>query len=196
MALLDSYRFGGINVHPSLLPDLRGPDPLFWTFRRNDRETGVTLHKMTPEFDAGPIIEQQAISITSGATESNLERILAVAGAKLTRNLLSNIEKGLDHTIDQDPHAATYAPHPEPEAFCVRYDFTVDHAYNFVRGVEERGVPFQYVGHGGRSITFVRILDRNGEANDIRVASAGNTKWIEFSDGWLQVESSDEQPHR
>src|SRR5260221_6050136 len=45
-ALLALPRLGCLNVHPSLLPDNRGPDPLFWTFQRGDRETGVTIHLM------------------------------------------------------------------------------------------------------------------------------------------------------
>ena len=43
---------GSLNVHPSLLPDNRGPDPLFWTFRRGDAFTGVTIHLMDVGLDS------------------------------------------------------------------------------------------------------------------------------------------------
>ena len=45
-SLLALPRLGALNVHPSLLPDNRGPDPLFWTFWRGDEATGVTIHLM------------------------------------------------------------------------------------------------------------------------------------------------------
>src|ERR1700686_2568971 len=48
-------RLGVLNVHPSLLPRHRGPDPLFWTFFDSEAETGVTVHWITQEVDAGDI---------------------------------------------------------------------------------------------------------------------------------------------
>jgi methionyl-tRNA formyltransferase len=60
-ALLDRALW--LNVHPSLLPRWRGAAPVERAIIAGDRETGVTIHRTTPELDAGPIAAQQAFPI-------------------------------------------------------------------------------------------------------------------------------------
>ena len=52
-----------LNVHPSLLPRWRGAAPVERAIMAGDRETGVTIHRTTPELDAGPIAAQRAFPI-------------------------------------------------------------------------------------------------------------------------------------
>src|SRR4051812_48623892 len=54
-AVVRQASLGALNLHPSLLPRHRGPAPLFWTYHAGDRDTGVTVHHVTPELDSGPI---------------------------------------------------------------------------------------------------------------------------------------------
>jgi methionyl-tRNA formyltransferase len=62
-ALLDRHLW--LNVHPSLLPRWRGPAPVERAIMAGDLETGVSIHRTTPELDAGPIAAQQAFPIAS-----------------------------------------------------------------------------------------------------------------------------------
>src|SRR5215469_137425 len=87
-------RLGSLNVHPSLLPDNRGPDPLFWTFRRGDTFTGVTIHLMEMGLDTGPILLQKRLEIPDGTSEQLLEQRLADCGAKLLLEALSGLDAG------------------------------------------------------------------------------------------------------
>jgi methionyl-tRNA formyltransferase len=57
-------RLGAINVHDALLPRHRGPNATGWAFRMGDIETAMTIHRLTPEFDAGPILAQARVPIT------------------------------------------------------------------------------------------------------------------------------------
>src|SRR3712207_3286729 len=57
---------GILNVHPSLLPAGRGPEPVFWTLRRGEPVTGVTVHRMDEGFDTGPIVAQAEIPVPEG----------------------------------------------------------------------------------------------------------------------------------
>jgi len=66
--LLDSVNGGFINVHPSLLPKYRGPNPYSMPILNRERETGVTLHFMDENFDTGDIILQKKISISEVET--------------------------------------------------------------------------------------------------------------------------------
>lgn len=51
-------RFGCVNLHCGLLPDYKGAPPGFWELRNGEREVGVTVHRVTAELDAGPILAQ------------------------------------------------------------------------------------------------------------------------------------------
>jgi methionyl-tRNA formyltransferase len=57
-------RLGAINGHDSLLPKYRGPNPTGWVLRNGETETGYTIHRLTHEFDAGPILAQCRIPVT------------------------------------------------------------------------------------------------------------------------------------
>jgi phosphoribosylglycinamide formyltransferase 1 len=77
--------FGGrtINVHPSLLPAHGGPGMMGVevhrsVLRRGDPETGVTIHEVTPELDAGPILAQARVPVRPGDDAETLAaRVLA-----------------------------------------------------------------------------------------------------------------------
>src|SRR6266536_191528 len=81
--ILDIPRLGCLNVHPSLLPANRGPEPLFWTFREGNQRTGVTIHLMDEGMDTGPIVAQEALEIPDGISYTQLEAQCAELGGKL-----------------------------------------------------------------------------------------------------------------
>ena len=61
-----------INVHPSLLPEFKGLDAIRRAMEAGCEETGVTVHYMVEEVDAGPVIRQEAVPILPGDTEEKL----------------------------------------------------------------------------------------------------------------------------
>jgi methionyl-tRNA formyltransferase len=78
--LLAVSRLGGVNVHPSLLPRHRGPDPIAWTILSGDVESGVTFHRMVHELDAGDILAQHHVPVYADDTRGTLgERCFTVA---------------------------------------------------------------------------------------------------------------------
>jgi methionyl-tRNA formyltransferase len=93
-------RLGGINLHPSLLPLHRGPMPCFWAAADGNNEFGVTVHRLVPRIDAGPILAQRAVAPPGGATVSGIARALHLAGAELLLQVLDEIaeerERGLE----------------------------------------------------------------------------------------------------
>src|SRR5207253_870063 len=50
---------GWLNIHPSLLPRHRGPEPIYWTIANGDRKGGISVHLTVPRIDAGPILAQR-----------------------------------------------------------------------------------------------------------------------------------------
>ncbi len=82
--------FGGLNVHPSLLPKWRGADPVPWAILSGDHQTGVTIVTLEEKFDEGKIIAQQKYPITDKDTSDPLRTKLFQLGADLLVNNLSD----------------------------------------------------------------------------------------------------------
>jgi methionyl-tRNA formyltransferase len=72
--ILDIPKHGIINAHSSLLPKYRGLMPTFWVLKNNEKETGVTVYKLTEGIDSGPIINSRKIEIGSTTTQTELVR--------------------------------------------------------------------------------------------------------------------------
>jgi len=71
-SVLDIPRYGVINAHSSLLPKYKGLMPTFWVLKNSEKETGVTIFKLTEGIDDGPIINSRKIEIDSTTTQSEL----------------------------------------------------------------------------------------------------------------------------
>jgi methionyl-tRNA formyltransferase len=140
-SLLSFPRLGALNVHPSLLPDNRGSDPLFWTFWRGDEATGVTIHLMDERLDTGPILVQQGEPVPDGMTEAALEARLATLGGELLVQALGALADGSAHPQPQDASQATSFPWPSEDDYIVTPAWSARRAYRFLTGVAQRSVP-------------------------------------------------------
>lgn len=134
-------RLGSVNVHPSLLPDNRGPDPLFWTFRRGDAFTGVTVHVMDSGLDTGPILLQERMRVPDGITEPALEERLAIQGGELLVRSLAGLSTQSIVPIPQDSQQATSFSFPVSDDFVITPERSARWAYNFACGLRSRPVP-------------------------------------------------------
>ena len=107
--VLSLPKFGCINVHPSLLPRHRGPSPVANAILCGDELTGVTIMLMDTKVDAGPILAQRKVGISSMDTTGSLSDKLAEAGAGL---LLETLPKWVGCELKpqpQDESQATYS---------------------------------------------------------------------------------------
>ena len=106
--LIDMPKYGSLNVHPSLLPKLRGPAPIQGTILGLG-EPGVTIIKMDAKMDHGPILAQTKISITPWPDHyARVEEKLGRAGGKMLGTLLPLWIRGETQDKLQDDTAATY----------------------------------------------------------------------------------------
>lgn len=87
-------RLGAINFHDALLPRYRGPNATGWAFRNGDTETGLTIHRLTPEFDAGAILAQARIPITDDDHFSTMDAHWDAVTPALLRTALERIARG------------------------------------------------------------------------------------------------------
>lgn len=104
-------RLEAVNCHPSLLPRYRGRDPLFWAILNDEREVGITLHRMTDRLDGGPVLLQKAVPVPEGATSATLAEAVDRVGAGLAVELVSAASRGvLPEAREQDAAQATHFP--------------------------------------------------------------------------------------
>lgn len=127
--------FGCLNVHPSLLPDGRGPEPLLWAFRWGLEETGVTVHLVDGGWDTGPVLAQQVVRIPPDATVPSLEHELAFIGGDLVREMLCSTREGPLAMRPQTAGNARYAPSPGDQDLKIDTGWTAVAAARFMRAV-------------------------------------------------------------
>ena len=109
-AVIDLPRQGTLNIHASLLPALRGAAPIQAAIRDGLEETGVTIMRMVPALDAGPILLQARTPINHDETYGELQLRLSELGAlALVEALMLMSVGGIDER-PQDDSQATYAP--------------------------------------------------------------------------------------
>ena len=107
-ALLDIFSLGNVNIHPSLLPRWRGPSPIESAILEGDKETGVTLMRMTEELDAGPIYAQKAIPIDEENTKRLSEK-LSLLAANMLEGFLPSFLEGLEGAREQNERWVTHS---------------------------------------------------------------------------------------
>ncbi len=127
---------GSVNVHASLLPELRGAAPITWAIVRGYDRTGITIMRMVREMDAGPIIHQVEEPILADETGSQLSIRLSEVGAEALVEGLALLSVGGVEEREQDHARATFAPKVDRAA--ARIDWGADaHTIScLVRGMD------------------------------------------------------------
>ena len=131
-ALLDGPRLGGINVHASLLPRWRGASPVKAAILVGDERTGVSIMRMDPGLDTGPVYAIRDTPIGAGETAPELSARLARLGAELLVEVLGRLERGEIEVTPQPDEGVTYAPR------LTRDDARLDWSEHDAAGVDRR----------------------------------------------------------
>jgi len=108
--LLGIPPLGGINLHGSILPAYRGAAPVARAIERGERETGVTVIRMTPRIDAGGMLAFARTAIEPNETAGELEARLALLGAPLIASIIEAIHQGTAEVLPQQKSKVTKAP--------------------------------------------------------------------------------------
>lgn len=112
--VLAGLRLGAVGLHPSLLPRNRGSYPLWWTLRRHEQRTGLSLFHLTSRVDAGPVIDQRVVGVQPWDTfESLYERVADLVPEMLVHLITTVARTGeLPRGSIQDESLATYVRRP------------------------------------------------------------------------------------
>jgi methionyl-tRNA formyltransferase len=191
--LLALPTLGAINIHPALLPRHRGPAAIEWAFRSGDSELGFTVHRMSPDFDTGPVLSQVRVPIEDDddfhAVFSRLTPLLP----GLLSEALQRVAQG-DPGEPQDESAATYAGLLPDEWRTIDWSQPARDIHNQVRswiGMRDTdGGAYGIVAGERLLITRTRLLpaDRTSEAAPGHVVRRkGETVVVQCGDRQLEL---------
>lgn len=133
--LLSIPKKGAFNLHGSLLPKYRGRVPINWALINGEKETGVTLHRMTEKPDAGEIVAQEKFAIGNNDTAQEVHANATVAAAKLLKKTLPLFKKGTFKLTKQDDKKATYFGGRKAEDGLIDWSKSAAEIRNLVRAV-------------------------------------------------------------
>ncbi|WP_210520951.1 methionyl-tRNA formyltransferase [Hymenobacter terricola] len=122
-AVLDLPTHGFLNFHFAALPGYRGPEPLFWQIRNGETAGAVSVHRMTADFDTGPILLAEPVPIGPGDTHGLHRAHLAGRAVPAAQRLLASLAgtaPPLTPTC-QDATLARYWPRATLADVCVHW---------------------------------------------------------------------------
>jgi methionyl-tRNA formyltransferase len=132
---------GAINLHPSLLPRHRGPDPFFWTYHDMDVEGGTTIHRIDEGADTGEILAQERVPIPLGLPRNTLIReTMGDRGCRLLSRAIDDLAAGTARPVPQpaeSPTGPARRVQPWEHALLVEWErWPIERVWHFLRGTE------------------------------------------------------------
>jgi methionyl-tRNA formyltransferase len=177
--VLSTPRLGMINVHASLLPRWRGAAPVHRAVLAGDRETGVTIMRVVPALDAGPMLARLPTPIGEDETSEELERRLAVLGADLLGETIEALARGPLTEIEQDESQATYAHRLERRESSLDWALAAGEVHNQIRGLTPWPLASSLIAGRRLILHRSRVADQEGAlAPPGTVLSAGESGLI------------------
>jgi methionyl-tRNA formyltransferase len=136
---------GGINVHASLLPKYRGAAPIAWAIYHGEKQTGVTIIRMSPSLDAGEMLAQEAVDIGPEETAGELESRLAPLGARLALQVIEKLRHGPVTGMKQDRALVTKAPKLKKEDGLIDWTKPAEQVSNQIRAMQPWPTAYTYL---------------------------------------------------
>ena len=133
--ILEAPKFGCINVHASLLPELRGGAPIHYSIIQGKSETGVTIMYMVEKLDAGDMLAKVVVPIEEKDHVGTLHDKLSIAGANLLSETIPPLLKGEMTAVKQDESKVSFAKNIKREEEQINWSKTGEEIYNHVRGL-------------------------------------------------------------
>ena len=162
-ALLRLPRIAAVNLHGSLLPSYRGRAPVNWVLVNGESRTGVTLHHMTADADAGDIVAQAPIDIDREDTAATLYGRIVKAGVDLLLGSYGAVVAGTAPLVRQDESRASCYGRRRPEDGRVEWTWPATRITNMIRAVTHP-FPGAFIGDGAARLHLWAAMPIDGPA--------------------------------
>ena len=166
-AVLESAKYGCINIHGSLLPKYRGAAPIQQAVLNGDKVTGVTAMQMAEGLDTGDILAAIETEIGENETSGELFDRLSILGGDLIIRTLDMLENGEIKPIKQDESKATHTSKIDKSLCPIDFTKTADEVHNKVRGLNPWPVATAELCGKRLKIYSTKICEKSGRAGTI-----------------------------
>lgn len=169
--LIETPKYGAINVHASLLPKLRGGAPIHHAIIEGYKKTGITIMYMSSKMDAGDIISQKEITINEKENVGTLHDKLSKIGTELLKETLPLIFEQKNERIKQNEEEVTFGYNITREDEKIDFNKTAEEVYNQIRGLNP--FPLAYAILNEKEIKIIeanineRAIGKTGEITEI-----------------------------
>jgi methionyl-tRNA formyltransferase len=167
-AIIDLPRLGTLNIHASLLPELRGAGPIQAAIRQGLTETGISLMRVVQALDAGPVLLQKQTEIFDDETFGELQMRLAELGALTLIEALTLLSLGKAKEKAQDDSRATYAPKVTRDSSQINWKDSAHEISRFIRASDPKPGAFTTTPKGDVKLFGPKVMDGiNGEPGEV-----------------------------
>ena len=186
--ILEYPQYGCINIHASLLPELRGAAPIQWSVINGCKKTGVTSMQMDEGLDTGDMLLKEEIEIGENETAEDIHDKLSALGADVLEKTIETLLDGNLNPVKQDHDKFTYAPMLSKELSPIDWNLSVDEIHNKIRGLYPWPSATAFI--NGKKVKIhrsIKVDDKGGSAGEIieagkrLVVSCGDGKCIEIT---------------
>ena len=182
---LSLSKHGFINIHASLLPKWRGAAPIQRSIMNLDKETGVSIMKIVEKLDAGPVMMQEKINVTSEMNAEDLSNKLSDLSSKLILECIDEIEEGKAKFIDQDEQKATYAKKINKEEGKINWDNSAENILAQINSLlPNPGAWFSFMGERYKILkaSISEVEGEKGKVIDNNLTIACKSKSIKVNE--------------
>lgn len=134
-SILNTPRYGSVNIHASLLPKYRGGAPIHKAIINGETESGITIMRMVKKMDAGDIIFQKSCPIYEEDDFGALHDRLQVLGSSMIKDYLNDLFNPDLKTIPQEESLVSFAYNISSEEEFVNFNDSMKNVVNKIRGL-------------------------------------------------------------
>jgi methionyl-tRNA formyltransferase len=192
--LLEAPKFGCINVHASLLPELRGGAPIHYAIINGHEKTGITIMYMAEKLDAGDILTQVEVQIEENDNVGTLHDKLSEAGAKLLSETVPKLLNGELTPIKQNDEEATFAWNIKREQEKIDWSKAGAEIYNHVRGMNPWPVAYSTLNGSVLKIWKTEKLKLSDKAEPGTILSVEEDGFVVASGDQIGIKVTELQP--
>ncbi|MEW4307378.1 methionyl-tRNA formyltransferase [Rossellomorea marisflavi] len=192
--LLDAPKHGCINVHASLLPELRGGAPIHYSILQGKSSTGITIMYMVEKLDAGDIISQVEVEIEETDHVGTLHDKLSEAGSALLIETLPKLLDGSVSPVKQDEEQATFAWNIKREQEKIDWTKSGKEVYNHIRGLHPWPVAYTTLAGAVMKIWWGEKVRGHGSAVPGEVLAIEEDGFIVSTGDDTSIKVTDLQP--
>lgn len=163
-------KYGVLNLHPSLLPDLRGPTPIQTAVLRGYDHTGITIMSISEEVDSGKILMQEKLEIGENETRGELESRIINRSPSLVIEAFEKVKDGNFVVEQQDDSLATQTHKFNREDYRISWSQEAEKIHNKIRAFSPR--PGAYTFYDNKEVkilgsTLTSLEQSNGEPGEL-----------------------------